>query len=133
MLCDIFNQKVRSSHHLWKNKNKVKINKQSVSIDPTKLFSRLLILSEREGDINSQFKYELTPYPTSLFEDSSMRKANKSQLVQCLFGKEYVIVEEEQLTKTEMVVIDGGFFLHKIDWREKKTFRMIVASYRNSR
>ena len=53
-------------------KNVVKVKKQSLSIDPMKLFTRLLVCSERSGDISSKFEYELTPVPTSLFIDNFM-------------------------------------------------------------
>ena len=66
---------------LGKMKNIVKVNKQSVNIDPSKLFSRLLVISEREGDVKRHFEYELTPVPTSLFIETSMRKANKAQII----------------------------------------------------
>ena len=89
-------------------KNIVKVDKNKVNIDPSKLFSRLLVVSEREGDVKEHFQYELTPIPTSLFVDDSMRKPNKAQLIQHLFGKDFQLVDPANLVKTEASVIDGG-------------------------
>ena len=46
----------------------VQIGKENVNVDPLLLFSRLLILVEREKDVKSYFIYELTSYIyTNLF------------------------------------------------------------------
>ena len=114
---------------LGKMKNIVKVNKQSVNIDPSKLFSRLLVISEREGDVKRHFEYELTPVPTSLFIETSMRKANKAQLILYLLGKEFQVVNDDEIQYTEMNVIDGGVLLRQMVWTVKTTFGSIVDSY----
>ena len=110
-------------------KNVVKVNKQSLNIDPSKLFSRLLVCSERNGDISSHFEYELTPVPASLFIDNFMRKANKAQLIHHLFGKDFQIVVKDKIIKTDIHVIDGGALLRQIKWNEKSSFEAILDSY----
>ena len=57
--------------------NVVKINKSKVIIDPTKLFTRLIVLMERSNDIVMSFKHELTHIPTSLFSENMMRNQTK--------------------------------------------------------
>ena len=50
-------------------------------INPVILFNRLAILIKREKEERvNVFKYELTPEPASLFKDSKMCKANKTEL-----------------------------------------------------
>ena len=61
----------------------VTIDKEQVSIDPLTLFLRLTLAVGRKPDteIENYFFYELTPYPTSLFDNGSMRVAkNKVSL-----------------------------------------------------
>ena len=110
-------------------KNIVKIDKDSVNIDPSKLFSRLLVLSERDGEVKQHFQYELTPIPTSLFVDNFMRKSNKSQLIQHLFGKDHHKIYHEEIKDTDTNVVDGGALLRQITWHDKASFGEIVDSY----
>ena len=107
-------------------KNVVKISKQSVNIDPVKLFSRLVVLAERNDDIKTFFNYELTPVPTSLFVDNFMRKTNKALLIQYLFGKDFQFTQST--VSSEIKVIDGGSLLRKIYWKEGLCFKDIVDS-----
>ena len=94
-------------------RNVVKVNKQNVNIDPTKLFSRLIVLLERYSDLTPYFQYELTPIPTSLFIDNMMRKPNKASLVQSLFGKDYQLIKQNDIIATDVNVVDGGALLRK--------------------
>ena len=62
----------------------VEINKEKIHVDPMLLFSRLLALIEREEEIREYFRFELTAFPISLFQNGMMRKANKSKLAKAL-------------------------------------------------
>ena len=110
-------------------KNIVKISKQSVNIDPTKLFSRLVVLLERNDDIKSFFDFELTPIPTSLFLDNFMRKTNKALLIQQRFGKDFQFTASS--ITSEVTVIDGGWLLRKTNWIEGSCFEDIIELYRS--
>ena len=70
-------EKVRTLNHLTKG---IKIDQETVHVEPIIVFSRLLVLLERYEDTTPYFQYELTPFPTSLFKHSVMRKPNKSVL-----------------------------------------------------
>ena len=59
-----------------------------------------------------------------------MRKANKAQLIQYLFGKDYQLVAHAELQDSETSVIDGGALLRKVDWSGKENFRMIIDAYK---
>ena len=61
-------------------KPSMKINDEKIAVDHLVLFSRLIILMHRYGDILCFFDYELSPIPTSLFDGYLMRKSNKSSL-----------------------------------------------------
>ena len=62
----------------------VRIENENVYVDPALLFSRLLVLVEREENMMKYFSYELTPIPTSLFENGMMTKASKSNLAKAV-------------------------------------------------
>ena len=61
----------------------VKIDSENVHVDPHALFSKLVILLERQ-DVTPFFKFELTPFPISLFKNFQMRQTNKAVLKQYL-------------------------------------------------
>ena len=53
--------------------NAMKVNEETVSIDPQLLFQRLITVADRcDEDILTIFKYELSTYPSSLFDSSGM-------------------------------------------------------------
>ena len=56
------------------------INNEKIHIDPSILFSRLLLIASRMGDVEQYFNYEMTALPTTLFKDNQMRKTTKSAL-----------------------------------------------------
>ena len=60
------------------------IGDDKVVIDSLILFSRLIVLMQRDHDVSSFFEYELSVIPTSLFKDNIMRKPSKSSLVKAL-------------------------------------------------
>ena len=62
----------------------LKLDKETISVDPSMLFSRLLLMIEREQRMIEYFRYEFTPVPTSLFEDGMMRKSEKSFLMKAV-------------------------------------------------
>ena len=70
-------EKVPTLIHLTKG---IKIDQETVHVEPLILFSRLLVLLERCEDTTPYFQYELTPFPSSLLKRSFMLKPNKSVL-----------------------------------------------------
>ena len=59
----------------------VKMKEKTLYIDTMKLFTRLMVIGERELSIKESFCYELTPLPTSFFTNGQkMRKTNKAVL-----------------------------------------------------
>ena len=90
----------------------VNIEKEKVYVDPTILFSRLLVIMEREDGVKKYFAYELTPIPTSLFKDGMMRKATKSMLANFITRN----IHSVQNYLFPVYIIDGGALLHKVKW-----------------
>ena len=48
------------------------VDSEKVSVDPSMLFHRLILVAERDNSVRECFQYELTPYPVSLFKDGLM-------------------------------------------------------------
>ena len=68
-------------HTLNDLKPGVKVDKETIQIDPTVLFLRCTALAQPEDeDITGYFAHEMTAVPTSMFKDSFMRKIDKSEL-----------------------------------------------------
>jgi hypothetical protein len=105
----------------------VKIGDDQVTIDPMTLFNRLIALVMRDSDVSSCFKYELSPFPTSLFDKGVMRDANKSKL------REHLTKGIEQCNPPDNSnhVIDGGALLHKIKWLPDQNFKDVVTQYQD--
>ena len=99
---------------------------EKVHIDSSALFSRLVLIVERNFDIEPYFKYELAQMPTALFNDYQMRKPNKSVLGKLLLKD----VPTEQPPPDSLFVIDGGALLHLLKWRKGITFLEITEEYR---
>ena len=102
----------------------VKIDNENVYVDPMILFSRLLVIVEREDNMLKYFKYELTPEPTSLFDNGAIRKATKS-------STKFITqdVEEILLTGLPKFVLDGGALLHKVKWFPGSDIQNILNQY----
>ena len=112
-------------------KTLIKLNKpvilgnEKVHIDPTSLFSRLILIVERSSNIEPYFQYELAQMPTALFTDYNMRKSNKSD------SSAFLIKDiSSELPSTNSVYIDGGMLLHLMKWKKGDTFFEIVEEYR---
>ena len=103
----------------------VKLGKSTVHIDPTALFTRLLVLVERADDMAPYFQYELTQIPSSLFQDGRMRKAAKASLGTLLIKE----VTMETVRPTERYVLDGGALLHRVKWKGKGTYNDVAEQY----
>ncbi|KAJ8027661.1 hypothetical protein HOLleu_32864 [Holothuria leucospilota] len=97
------------------------------SIDTSLLFHRFLVLS-RTGDLSLEdvMKYELSPFPPSLFEDNDIfRKADKPKLAQALIAHcnntPSCETTTDAIPQTERYVPDGGSLLHKLKWKSGDT------------
>ena len=88
----------------------VKLDKETIFVDPSVLFSILLLMIERELRMIEYFRYELTPVPTSLFEDRMMRKSVRSILMKVVTKN----VPSDASYVSPVYILDGGALLRKI-------------------
>lgn len=63
----------------------IKINDETVPVDPLLLFQKIAIAKKDDEHLVSLLEYELAPYPLSLFNESSMRKTIKAALYDIIF------------------------------------------------
>ena len=105
---------------LWKEKivtlatlhSALKIDNEVVEIDPSILFSRPVLLAEREEDATACVEYEVTNYPLSLFKGGMMRSGNNASLRNYLTKG----IPNENLPTEIVQVTDGGALLYQVNW-----------------
>lgn len=104
----------------------VKINDCKVAVDPLLLFQRITVSKQFESNLEEYLQYELSPYPTALFDNDGMRKTTKSSLYDNMSPIDFVL-NENNVT----FIIDGGFLLHHVVWSREDTFSIIFDKYMN--
>lgn len=98
-----------------------------VPIEPDLIFKRISFIKKTQEELKEFLKYELSPYPLSLFDQTGMRKSKKSILYDM-----FTPVSEESINDgTRAYVIDGGYLLHKVVWQKGSTFGNICKKYVN--
>lgn len=110
--------------------NNIKINKNYVNVSPMQLFNRIICSNKTPDEIRECFRFELSPYPLSLFKDGVLRKGTKS-----LLFKEFDVlatpISSTGTGQNATYVVDGGFLLHKVVWQKPATFQQICEQYIN--
>ena len=91
----------------------IKIDNELVQVDPQilLLFQRLILVANSPEDLPSIFHYELSNYPTSLFDyPLMMRQANKPALADTIWSKLTPEVASETVPRDPDVqyVLDRG-------------------------
>ncbi|GBM31926.1 hypothetical protein AVEN_74230-1 [Araneus ventricosus] len=77
-----------------------------------------------EDELQTFFKYELLPYPLSLFDANGMRKTQKSAIYDC-----FQCVNVEIDNTNTSYIIDGGYLLHRVVWDREEIFDVIFEKY----
>ena len=86
----------------------VEVNNETIHVNPTALFQRLIMLIERSEDMTNYFEYELTPEPTSLFKDRFTRKPNKALLGKAL-TKNFSTTHSEMAEATNLFLTEEHY------------------------
>ena len=106
------------------------VNEKKMQLDSLKLFNRLIIFAQRDMTDETSLRYELTPFPLSLFsnKDQKMNKANKAG-----FSKTSMKALTDSLDLTNQpcstLVIDGGWLHYIVKWEQHQTWQEIANSY----
>ena len=76
-------------------------------------------------------KYELSPYPPSLFEGKNvLRKPDKAPLLHAV--RNHVNSSNDAIQvipKTDHYVLDGGLLIHRLKWTDGSTYNSIADAY----
>lgn len=104
--------------------NSIKVRKETITVDPLMLFQRIAVAKKSDEDLTSLLEYELAPFPLALFKEGCMRKTNKASLYKVL-----PVVDTNINVKEAVIVIDGGFLLHRVKWQAGSTFGNICQQY----
>ena len=109
-------------------KKRVKIGDTSV-YDVEKLYARLLVIAQsRDIQLSDLFKYELSPVPSSLFDDyGDMRKGNKAVLIHNL-----AVFSTGSLGPVEAEIIDGNEAIYHTSWSRNTTLKNFAENFVNS-
>ena len=94
-----------------------KIRDDVVPVNPLQLFNRMICIATTTSKFEEWLCYELTPYPTLLFDEVSLRKTAKSQLITVLTKYSAPTLAVAGIAADTYFVIDGGHLLHKVVWQ----------------
>ena len=100
-------------------------------IDSALLFKRFLMVSQ-SGDLclEEVMKYELSPYPPSLFEGKNLlRKPDKAPLQHAV--RSHVNSSNDAILKvipkTDHYVLDRGSLIHRLKWTDGSIYNSILS------
>lgn len=102
----------------------VRVNDETVAIDPLLLFQRISLNIMNQEDMKIFLQHELAPFPLSLFTENGFRKNIKSH-----FYKEFTSTPSLPDSDETVTVVDGGFLLHKAVWEKNDTVENITNTY----
>ena len=118
--------KVKSLSSLEK---KVKVGERKVYIEKTTFFSRLAVLSQREEDVESNFTYELTKMPLSLFDDKGLMRKPEKPCLEATSRRCHCQQSCQMISVGRWYIVDGGWLLHQVMWYSGTTWITIARSY----
>ena len=102
----------------------IKVHDEKVPLGPVLLFQHISISKTFEDEIEKFFEYELAPYPLSMFDETGMRKTQKSAIYNC-----FESMEIEIDNSNTSYIIDGGYLLHRVVWDREATFNVTFDKY----
>ncbi|KAK3744094.1 hypothetical protein QZH41_005421, partial [Actinostola sp. cb2023] len=113
-------------------KTSVKINGDSVQVDPQLLFQRLSVVATggRFENTKEMFKFEMCSYPPALFDSSLLpRQANKPALADAIWLKSKDSQTNGPPTEGAQLVLDGGALIYRVPWQRGLTYDAICTLY----
>ena len=102
-------------------KSSIKIDGNTVQIDPQLLFQRLVLAAKATQDLEAVFKYELCSYPLALFESPFLlHEAQKPLLTDAIWS----LLQTPNISAVSgqvQYVLDEGVLLQRIPWKKGVT------------
>lgn len=112
------------------SKSKIKVDGETVDVDPQLLFQRCT--SAANGlfeDPSEIFRFELCSVPSALFENNGLpREAHKSTLAAALWNTVDCAASDNDIDDA-VYILDGGSLLHRIPWTRGESFKSICKVY----
>lgn len=107
----------------------IAVEGECLEIDPKQLFQRLLVAGTGTVDTESLFTYELSAYPTALFDHNLlMRLPDKASLQSGLVDKVPSCLVN-QCPDDVVYVLDGGALLQRLPWPNQTTYANLSSLY----
>ena len=106
--------------------NTIKVRGRSALVNPTLLFNRITCVLKNSNEMEEYLSYELSPQPSALFHDSTMRKTNKNALGLLLKSK---VESMPSLPDNSRFIVDGGYLLRVVTWPVKSTYDAVCQAY----
>ena len=108
------------------SKAAVKVDGESIQVDPMLLFQRLTLAAK--SDLENALKYELCTFLPALFETPELlNEAQKSTLADALWA--CTNQNESLVPESVRHVVDGGALLYRIPWARGSSFSSIIKTY----
>ena len=105
------------------SKSAVKLDGESVQVDPQLLFQRLTLAGK--SNLEDTLKFELCTYPPVLFESQDLlNESQKANFADALWH--LTRNKDEVIPKTVHYVVDGGALVHCVPWTNQATFADIL-------
>ena len=126
-----FSRSMQAKTMAASSKNAVQIESDVVVVDPQLLFQRLTAAAESMSYNNRDlFRYELSSFPTSLFETPFiLRPPTKSDLADELWKAAQEGMPVMPRREEIQYVLDVGAILHIIPWQRGATIASILKTY----
>ncbi|KAJ8885064.1 hypothetical protein PR048_011260 [Dryococelus australis] len=100
----------------------MKQSKKNAAV-PLAAMSNTIKVNNETLAIDHVLKYELSPYPMTLFDEGCMRKTKKSILFDA-----FRLCSSSVDLKTSYTVVDGSFLLHRVKWSVGTKFSSICSA-----
>lgn len=105
---------------------KIKIDENIVTVKPLLIFLRIFLNLTANKKMSDYLKFELAPYPLSIFDETGMRKTSKSSFI-C--PQNFECIDDFAIEEPAINVVDGGFFIHQKSWSTKASLDDILNAY----
>ena len=115
----------KKDHVVTLSTSAVKVNNETILIDPQLLFQRLIASGTRNDQLEEIFQFEHCSHPPAIFEARYvMMHANKPALADAIWAlmPKYVVGPTGQ----SQYVLDGGSLVHRIPWQRGTTYNDIL-------
>ena len=108
------------------SKNAVKVDGESIEVDPQLLFQRLSTAAG--SDLEASLAYELCTYPPALFESPNLLlEPQKATLADAIWN--FAKPDQCTVPARALTVLDGGALLHRLPWKRGSSFFEILCKY----